>query len=242
MNRMRWATVLILAVSCAAARPELRAISQDAPKGFTKLFNGKDLTGWRGRQGDYSVYAEAKLTPEEKAAKQALWNTDRDLNWTVDTAKGELVSNGKGVFLTTDKDYGDFEFYVDWLMVSPNGDSGVYLRGYPLSQYFNAFDFSISAAGYNTFHEIVSFDLPSIFIPNRSPTMDDQAGRATHAQDRHASFELEEADLGDLPDLVELLIDAKARDFLRSNSRALHRPNGANDAALALTRLLGAAE
>ncbi len=32
------------------------------------------------------------------------------------------------------KDYGDFEMYVDWLMVSNNGDSGVYLRGYPQVQ------------------------------------------------------------------------------------------------------------
>jgi hypothetical protein len=118
----------------ASARPEVRAVRQNAPQGFTKLFNGKDLSGWRGRQGDYSVYAEAKLTPEEKAAKQALWNTDRDLNWTVDAAKGELVSNGKGVFLATDKDYGDFEFYVDWRMVSANGDSGVYLRDFPQVQ------------------------------------------------------------------------------------------------------------
>ena len=134
MTQGRWATVLILAVTCAVARPEVRILTQEAPKGFTKLFNGKDLTGWRGRQGDYSVYAEAKLTPQEKAAKQVLWNTDRDLNWSVDAAKGELVSNGKGVFLATEKDYGDFEFYVDWLMVSPNGDSGVYLRDFPQVQ------------------------------------------------------------------------------------------------------------
>src|SRR5438045_9750423 len=119
MYRWRWTAVLILAVTCAAAS-ELRLGAQDTPKGFTKLFNGKDLAGWRGRQGDYSVYAEAKLTPEEKAAKQALWNTDRDVNWSVDAAKGELVSNGKGVFLTTDKDYGHFEPYVDWLMVNHN--------------------------------------------------------------------------------------------------------------------------
>jgi len=32
------------------------------------------------------------------------------------------------------KDYGDFEFHVDWLMVSPNGDSGIYLRGIPQVQ------------------------------------------------------------------------------------------------------------
>ena len=53
---------------------------------------------------------------------------------SVDTAKGEIVSDGKSVHLATAKDYGDFELYVDWLMVSHNGDSGIYLRSYPQVQ------------------------------------------------------------------------------------------------------------
>lgn len=116
-----------------------------------------------------------------------------------------------------------------------------YLRGYPLSQYFNAFDFSVSAAGYNTFHEVMTFDLPTIFIPNRHPSMDDQAGRALHAQGLQAAFELDETDLGDLPDLVALLTDAKARSFLVGNGRKLRRPNGAAEAARALSELIEAA-
>ena len=117
-----------------------------------------------------------------------------------------------------------------------------YLRGYPLSQYFRAFDFSISAAGYNTFHEIVNFDLPTIFIPNRHPSMDDQAGRSSHAQTLHAAFELDETDLSDLPDLVALLLDGKAREFIVQHSKALHQPNGAADAARLLTELHMAAQ
>lgn len=117
-----------------------------------------------------------------------------------------------------------------------------YLRGYPLSQYFRAFDFSVSAAGYNTFHEVMNFDLPTIFIPNRHPSMDDQAGRADHAQALQAAFELDESDLGDLPDLVAIMMDAKARSFLVSNSQKLHQPNGAEAAARALTGLLEAAQ
>src|SRR5439155_13061617 len=70
------------------------------------------------------------------------------------------------------------------------------LRGYPLCQYFNAFDFSISAAGYNTFHEVISHELPTIFIANANPTMDDQVGRAQFAQDAGAAFELPEDRLG----------------------------------------------
>lgn len=119
----------------------LRAQSQAAsgatnqpPAGFTALFNGKDLSGWRGIQGDINPQTVADFSPDELASKQAQWNQDRDQNWSVDTAKNELVSDGKGVFLGTDKAYGDFELYVDWLMVSHNGDSGVYLRGYPQVQ------------------------------------------------------------------------------------------------------------
>jgi hypothetical protein len=105
-----------------------------APKGFTALFNGKDLTGWRGRQPNYDPAAEAKLTKEELATKQAAWNTERDAHWKVDTDTGEIVSDGKNPHLATVKDYGDFEFHVDWLMVSANGDSGIYLRGIPQVQ------------------------------------------------------------------------------------------------------------
>jgi hypothetical protein len=104
------------------------------PAGFVSLFNGRDLTGWRGREPNYSPYEQAKLTPEELAAKQAAWNAERDLHWRVDTARGEIVSDGNSPHLATMKDYGDFEMYVDWLMVSPNGDSGIYLRSYPQVQ------------------------------------------------------------------------------------------------------------
>ena len=62
-----------------------------APPGFTVLFNGKDLSGWRGRPGGggvFSPYVEAKFTPEEREAKRKEWNADRDLHWSVDAATG----------------------------------------------------------------------------------------------------------------------------------------------------------
>jgi hypothetical protein len=104
------------------------------PTGYKALFNATDLTGWRGLKGDYSPHIQATLTPDALGAMQTQWNADRDLHWSVDKDKGEIVSDGKGVFLATDKNYGDFEMYVDWLMVNHNGDSGIYLRGYPQVQ------------------------------------------------------------------------------------------------------------
>ena len=120
----------------AAAQPAPPA----ARPGFTTLFNGKDLSGWRGRPGGggvFSPYVEAKFTPEERAAKQAEWNADRDKHWRDDAATGELVSDGHGVHLATITPYGDFEFLADWKFTTPGADSGIYLRSYPQVQFWD---------------------------------------------------------------------------------------------------------
>ena len=104
------------------------------PEGFAALFDGKTLDGWHGRRGTYSPYDEAKLSPEEHAQAQAAWDADMASHWRVDTEKGEIVSDGHGVYLATVKDFGDMDLWVDWLMVSHNGDSGIYLRSVPQVQ------------------------------------------------------------------------------------------------------------
>lgn len=129
MNHVRAALVLTAALFVA-----LPVAAQTPPAGFTSLFNGKDLTGWRGRQPNYNPAEEAKLSKEALAEKQAQWNKERDAHWRVDVEKKEIVSDGQSPHLATVKDYGDFEFHVDWLMVSANGDSGIYLRGIPQVQ------------------------------------------------------------------------------------------------------------
>jgi Domain of Unknown Function (DUF1080) len=133
MHRMMSAAAVMLAVLCGRALAEDRPLNH-APDGFINLFDGKTLDGWRGRARDYNPHEYAGLSTDEAAANEAKWNADRDKHWSVDTAKSEIVSDGKGVYLTTGKDYGDFELFVDWLMVSHNGDSGIYLRGYPQVQ------------------------------------------------------------------------------------------------------------
>jgi hypothetical protein len=129
----------LVAIVIGSVIPSHRAAAQErplnqAPAGFVSLFNGRDLSGWRGRQGTYSPYEQAALSPEQLKIKQAAWDADRDTHWRVDVAKGEIVSDGEGVHLATAKDYGDFELWLDWLMVAPNGDSGIYLRSFPQVQ------------------------------------------------------------------------------------------------------------
>ena len=71
MKRVSLARIGVLAaVSWPAMWAQERALNQ-APAGFTLLFNGKDLFGWRGRQPNYDPQAEAALSKDERAAKQA---------------------------------------------------------------------------------------------------------------------------------------------------------------------------
>ena len=56
-----------------------------------------------------------------------------------------------------------------------------YLSAFPTARYLNAFDFAISAAGYNSFHELLHHGLPCIFLPNDDQRVDDQRARAAFA-------------------------------------------------------------
>ena len=112
------------------------------------------------------------------------------------------------------------------------------IKGAPLSLYFNAFDFSIAAAGYNTFHEAIAFGLPSIFIPNTAPGMDDQRARAQFAQDSGAAIELPDSDLGELPQLLGLMTNENFRSVMRKNCEGLFAGNGAAEAGTMISALV----
>ena len=57
------------------------------------------------------------------------------------------------------------------------------IRDYPNSMYFNAFDISVQAGGYNSFHETRRFSLPTLFYPNLNTGMDDQLARCLVSED-----------------------------------------------------------
>jgi hypothetical protein len=56
------------------------------------------------------------------------------------------------------------------------------LRDYPNGVYFKGFDYSIQAGGYNSFHEMRSSRIPTIFYPNMNTGMDDQLARCKVAE------------------------------------------------------------
>ena len=99
MKSIKWITrtaalaaVLFVAQSSAeAGKP---------PKGFTALFNEKDLSGWWGLKTEDPAKWMA-LSPEKFAEKKAASLKDIAKHWSVDGE--ELVNDGYGMYLTTEK-------------------------------------------------------------------------------------------------------------------------------------------
>jgi len=108
--------------------------SQTPPPGFTALFNGKDLTGWRGGETfDHRKYLE--MPADKRAEQDAKWTADMKQHWRVEN--DELVNDGNGKYATTEKDYGDFELLLEYKTVA-KADSGIYLRGVPQVQIWDS--------------------------------------------------------------------------------------------------------
>jgi hypothetical protein len=120
---------LVTATSLGSAVPS-------APPGFTALFNGENLSGWWGEQTT-NPRTYLALTPEALEQRKAASQTDIAQHWRVEN--GELVNDGKGLYLTTDKFYGNFELLIDYKTV-PQADSGIYLRGCPQVQIWDYTD------------------------------------------------------------------------------------------------------
>ncbi|MGM0531847.1 MAG: family 16 glycoside hydrolase, partial [Bacteroidota bacterium] len=97
--------------------------------GFYPLFNGKDLSGWKGLVGD--PVSQREMSEDELRRKQKEANQRMRKNWKV--KDGVLVFTGEGKNIATEEDFRNFEMYVDW-KIEPEGDGGIYLRGTPQVQ------------------------------------------------------------------------------------------------------------
>lgn len=121
------------------ASPMLKnAADNTPPEGFTALFNGTDLSGWKGLAHKRAPERRALKGDELKKAQAKADEVMRE-HWSV--VEGILTYDGKGASLCTAKDYGDFELYVDW-KIPPGADSGLYLRGTPQIQIWDPWDVS----------------------------------------------------------------------------------------------------
>jgi hypothetical protein len=91
--------VLAMVLCVAGARGEDKPAKP--PEGFTAIFNGKNLDGWKA------------------TGKAEVWTAEN----------GAIVcKGGGGGWLLTEKEYGDFEFRCEYRWDKKGGNSGVALR------------------------------------------------------------------------------------------------------------------
>jgi hypothetical protein len=112
-------------------------------QGFVALFNGKDLTGWKGLVAD--PIKRAQMNAEEMLTAQTRADELMRKNWKV--IDGALIYDGNGFDnICTAADYNDFELLVDW-KIETNSDSGIYLRGSPQVQIWDVAKNGIGSGG-----------------------------------------------------------------------------------------------
>jgi len=99
--------------------------------GFVSLFNGKDLSGWKGLVANPIVRSKMKDTAFQSAQIKA--NIKMKEDWEVKDGLLNYTGNLHGENLATDKQYSDMEMYIDW-RIQEKGDAGIYLRGTPQVQ------------------------------------------------------------------------------------------------------------
>ena len=136
MKTLTWfnRAVALVAVSVFSFASTQSTQAGTPPEGFTAVFNEKNLSGWWGLKTEDPVKWKA-LSADKLAEKKAASLKDIVQHWSVNGE--ELVNDGHGLYLSTQKNYGDFEFLVDYKTV-PKADSGIYLRGIPQVQIWDS--------------------------------------------------------------------------------------------------------
>lgn len=111
------------------------------------------------------------------------------------------------------------------------------LRDFPNAQYFNAFDFTVIAGGYNSFHEVVRFGLPTIFYPNLETGMDDQLARVREIEDGENKVIVVERNEVEITAAIDGMVSRAENGSL--NRSRIESPNGADELAVNLLNILG---
>ncbi|MDZ4404978.1 DUF1080 domain-containing protein [Prosthecobacter sp.] len=111
---------------CSFALAFGSVFSADQPA-FRPIFNGKDLTGWYG----LNPHSVMKLEGEKKDAALKKMRDEFATNWRVEN--DELVNDGHGPYATTEEEFGDIEFLIEYKTVA-GADSGIYMRATPQVQ------------------------------------------------------------------------------------------------------------
>ena len=114
---------------------------------FQPIFNGSDLTGWRGQfLAPYDDPRKRINLEKEFLEEMTATANSKAGNWTI--ADGALKCTRSGRGITTKDSYGDFELQLQY-KVSPGCDSGILIRETQQIQIWDADDPGLARYGAN---------------------------------------------------------------------------------------------
>lgn len=180
-----------------------------------------------------------ELLPRERAARELGLDPDRT---TALVTLGQGGTTDRAVATVLELLGSDPELQVAALESSIGRDLEVGAEvvrlqaTFPMSRYFAAFDMAVAAAGYNAFHELIAFGVPTLFVPMPRNT-DDQAARARWAAESGIGLAVEGSEDPELGDRLERLLDPALRDRLAKAAIERFPGNGAAQAAAIVSEL-----
>ena len=123
------------------------------------------------------------------------------------------------------------------------GDDDVVLLTdtFPLARSLAAFDAAVSAAGYNSVHELLGAGIPTVLVPGQSLGTDDQPGRAATLEGEGVCLAVQPEDAGGMRAAMTRLLDPDTAAGVRAACRDLPATTGGAEAARLLVDLAGRA-
>jgi UDP-N-acetylglucosamine:LPS N-acetylglucosamine transferase len=118
----------------------------------------------------------------------------------------------------------------------PNGLDIKVQRYFPLADVLAAFDGAIAATGYNSVHELLPAQIPTVLVSNIRGT-DDQDARAKWCHDHGYALRADHANLAEITATVAKLSDAALRQSLQSTCAELSNTEGGSEIAQILLAL-----
>jgi UDP-N-acetylglucosamine:LPS N-acetylglucosamine transferase len=195
-----------------------------------------------------SLYSKTRALSREDARKELgldanrpavlvqLGTGDSDMNEKMRAALTGLVGwQGLQVVLTKNP--------VDAQGASlvPDGLDIKVQRYFPLADVLAAFDGAIAATGYNSVHELLPAQIPTVLISNIRGT-DDQDARAQWSHDHGYALRADHANLADITATVKKLSDSDVRQRLQSKCAELSNTQGGREIAQILLSLAKSTE
>jgi UDP-N-acetylglucosamine:LPS N-acetylglucosamine transferase len=171
------------------------------------------------------------LDADRPAVLVQLGTGDSDMNEKMHAALTGLVGwNGLQVVLTKNPVDAQGKSLV------PEGLDIKVQRYFPLANVLAAFDGAIAATGYNSVHELLPAQIPTVLISNIRGT-DDQDARAKWCHDHGYALRADHANLADITETVAKFCDAAVRESISKKCAELSDTSGGAQIAQILLSL-----